>query len=104
MALIDERRAQMFPTLTAAQMETARRFASGAPVRFAPGETVYDVGQHNVPSWFVLEGSIEVVQRDGIGREAPLATETAGQFSGEINQLRGQPTLAAAHAGADGCF
>jgi thioredoxin reductase (NADPH) len=104
MALIDERRAQMFPTLTAAQLDTARRFASGEAQRFAPGELIYDVGQVAVPSWFVLEGSIDVVRRDGLGREAPIGTETAGQFSGEINQLRGQPTLAAARAGPDGCL
>jgi len=104
MALIDERRAQMFPTLTAAQMDVARRFASSEPHRFAPGELIYDVGQVAAPAWFILEGSIEVVRRDGLGREAPIVTETAGQFSGEVNQLRGQPTLAAAHAGPDGCL
>jgi thioredoxin reductase (NADPH) len=104
MAVIEERRAQMFPTLTAAQLDLARRFASGAPRRFAPGEIVYDVGQVAVPAWFILEGSIEVARRDGLGREAPIATETEGQFSGEINQLRGQPTLAVARAGADGCL
>ena len=35
---------------------------------------------------------------------AGIASETAGQFSGEINQLRGQPTLAAARAGRDGAY
>jgi thioredoxin reductase (NADPH) len=103
MALIDERRAQMFPTLTAAQMDIARGFASGEARRFAPGETIYDVGQTAVPAWFILDGSIEVSGRDGLGREASIATETAGQFSGEINQLRGQATLAAARAGPEGC-
>src|SRR3954470_23565639 len=104
MALIDERRAQMFPTLTAAQMDVARRFASSEPHHFGPGELIYDVGQVAAPAWFILEGSIDVVRRDGLGREAPIVTETAGQFSGEVNQLRGQPTLAAAHAGPDGCL
>jgi len=36
MALIDERRAQMFPTLTAAQMDVARRFAKQGYLALAP--------------------------------------------------------------------
>src|ERR1051326_3479708 len=104
MAVIDERRAQMFPVLSAAQIDVAHRFASGEAQRFAPGETIYEVGQTNVPSWMVLEGSIEVVRRDGLGREAAIASETAGMFSGELNQLRGRPALAAGKAGRDGCY
>jgi thioredoxin reductase (NADPH) len=33
----------------------------------------------------------------------PLTTLGAGQFSGEINQLAGRPSIAAARAGAEGC-
>jgi hypothetical protein len=40
MSLIDTRRNQMFPVLSALQIETARRFASGAAQRFAPGEVI----------------------------------------------------------------
>ena len=36
MSLIETRRHQMFPVLDAAQIETARRFASGAARDFAP--------------------------------------------------------------------
>src|ERR1700749_1583940 len=104
MALIDDRRAQMFPTLTAAQVDVARHFASGEARRFAAGETIYDVGQVAVPSQLVLEGSIEILQRDGLGHESLLVTLDEGQFSGEINQLHGRATLAAARAGADGCL
>ncbi|HEX4181402.1 MAG TPA: FAD-dependent oxidoreductase [Caulobacteraceae bacterium] len=102
MAVIDTRREQMFPVLSAAQIEVARRFASDAPRRFGPGEQVFDVGQRNVPSWLVLEGSIEVVRRDGPSLEAAITTETAGQFSGEVSQLAGRPALAAGRAGPDG--
>jgi thioredoxin reductase (NADPH) len=104
LALIDTRREQMFPTLTAAQVEIARQFASGEPRRFASGETMYAVGEAASFFWLVLVGQIDVVRRDGLGREAPIASEMPGQFSGELNQLSGRPALAEGKAGAEGCL
>jgi len=103
MATLATRAPQMFPVLAAAQVETARRFASGPERRFAPREVVYAIGQEEVPAWLVLEGTIEVVRRDGLSDEAPITTHTAGQFTGEVNQLAGRPSIAAGTAGASGC-
>jgi thioredoxin reductase (NADPH) len=102
LALIDTRRNQMFPNLTPGQIELARRFASGEPRVFAPGEVVFDIGQKNVPVWLVLEGAIDVVRRDARGEDLPITAETPGQFSGEVAQLSGRPTLAAGRASAAG--
>ena len=66
MSLVDSRRHQMFPVLDGAQIETAKRFASGEPRHFAPGEVVFDVGERAAPAWLVLEGSIEVTGGDGL--------------------------------------
>ncbi len=101
---IFDRASQMFPALTAAQVETARRFASGEPRRFAPGEAVYAIGEREVPTWLVLEGSFEIVRRDGPDSEALFTTYAPGQFTGEISQLAGSPSLAAARAGEHGCL
>jgi thioredoxin reductase (NADPH) len=103
MSTLGTREQQMFPELDAVQVETARRFASGPECRFAPGESVYAIGEQGAPSWLVLEGSISVVRRDGLSHEAPITTHGAGQFSGEVNQLAGRPSIAAGHAGPDGC-
>ena len=103
MSLIGTRSHQLFPILDTAQVETAKRFASGPATDFAPGEIVFDVGQRDVPMWLVLKGSIDVVRRDGLRHEAPVVTHGVGQFSGEISQLAGQETLAAAQAGKEGC-
>lgn len=103
MSLIDERRAQMFPVLTPVQMEVVRRFASGEPQVFAPGEAMFEVGQNNALIWFVLKGSIKASRRDGLGRGGLIAYEMQGQFSGEVNQLSGRAPLADGHAGPDGC-
>ncbi len=89
--------------LSKEQIETAKRFASGPPQTFAPGEIVFDIGQRLVPAWIVLEGSIEVMRRDGLDRESAITIHHEGQFSGEVSQLAGRETLALGRAGADGC-
>jgi thioredoxin reductase (NADPH) len=103
MSITDTREHQVFPVLSRPQIETARRFASGPAVSFAPGETLYAIGDHGAPAWLVLSGSIEVTRRDGLSHEAPITTHRVGQFSGEVNQLAGRPSIAAGRAGADGC-
>jgi thioredoxin reductase (NADPH) len=100
---LDSRREQMFPTLTAAQIEVARRFSAGEPRRFEAGETMFALGERNVPSWLVLEGWIDVVRRDGLGHESHIVSHDPGQISGEINQLGGRATLAEGRAGEKGC-
>jgi thioredoxin reductase (NADPH) len=103
MSLVDTRRAQMFPELTQAQIDAARRFASGGPRRFAPGEMAFAAGDRNAPAWLVLDGSIEVVRRDGLGHESAISTLGAGQFTGEVGVLGGRAAIAAGRAGPQGC-
>src|SRR4051794_7990453 len=93
-SIIETRHHQMFPVLDAAQVETAKRFASGPERQFAPGEIVFDIDERQPPSWLVLKGSIEVVRRDGLRGEVPITEHHAGQFSGEVNQLAGRAYLA----------
>ena len=45
MSLIETRHHQMFPVFDRAQIETAKRFASGPARNFAPGEVVFEVGE-----------------------------------------------------------
>ena len=103
MTLIETRGHQMFPVLDAAQIETAKRFASSAARHFAPGELLYEVGSRHPPSWLVLAGAIDVVSRDGLHHEAAITRLGIGQFSGEVNQLAGRGTLTAGRAGPQGC-
>jgi thioredoxin reductase (NADPH) len=102
MSILGTRDYQMFPVLDAAQVAIARRFASGAVRRFEPGAEVYAIGEIDAPSWLVLDGVIEVMRRDGLSHEAPVTTHGRGQFTGEVNQLAGRPSIAAGRAGPDG--
>ncbi|MGO9944698.1 MAG: FAD-dependent oxidoreductase [Rhodoblastus sp.] len=103
MSTLGAREHQMFPVLNATQITTARRFASGPERRFAPGESVFAIGEQGTPSWLVLDGAIDVLRRDGLSQEAVITTLGPGQFTGEVNQLAGRPSLAAGRAGPEGC-
>lgn len=104
MSLIEGRGHQMFPVLGAEQIATFRRFASGPARQFRPNEPMFDVGDHDAPVWMILDGAIDVVRRDGLGRENPITVHGSGQFTGEISQLAGRGSLAAGKAGAEGCL
>ena len=103
MSLIESRREQVFPVLDAAQMQSAKRFASGPPRSFVPGEAIFHMGERNAPAWLVLNGAIAITRRDGLNREAQIVSMGPGQFTGEMSKLSGRGTLAAGHAGPEGC-
>jgi thioredoxin reductase (NADPH) len=99
-----ERDYQRFPVLNIHQIEVAKRFASSKTRCFEPGETVFAISDRDVPAWLVLEGAMETFRHQGLAGEAPITTHRAGQFSGEVTQLSGRPSLAGARAGPDGCM
>jgi thioredoxin reductase (NADPH) len=101
--LLEDRKAQIFPTLTPQQVKFALRFASGPARRFQAGETVFRVGDRNAGVWLIIEGGIIATRRDGLGREQLFASCGPGQFSGEVSDLGGQASLAAACASPEGC-
>lgn len=102
--LLEDRIAQIVPTLTFAQIQFAVRFASGPKRVFAPNEKLLDVGDRNTIVWLVVEGSIVASRRDGLGRGGLFATGGPGQFSGEVSDLAGHASLAMVCAGPEGCI
>ncbi|PZO90043.1 MAG: thioredoxin reductase [Sphingomonas sanxanigenens] len=103
MNTLQTRHHQMFPVLSAAQIEAARVFASGPAQSFAPDETVYAIGDRGAPAWLVLNGALTTFRRDGLSHESVISTVGPGQFTGEVNQLAGRAAIATSRAGPDGC-
>ena len=103
MSIIDTRRDQVFPVLNAVQIAAARRFAVGEPRRYEAGQTLFAVGERNAPAFLVLGGRIDVLRRDGAGRETTITSHGPGQISGETSQLGSGASLAEGRAGPDGC-
>jgi thioredoxin reductase (NADPH) len=98
--LIDTRGAQMFPTLTSAEVKRLKRF--GTPRHFRAGEPLARAGETGHGLVLILAGEVEISQRVKGGARAPIVVHKAGSFMGELAQLSGRPSLVDAEALSDG--
>jgi thioredoxin reductase (NADPH) len=95
-----ERRDQMFPRLTPAQIN--RISDVGERRRIRAGEVLFEFGEQNTRFFLILEGTIEIVL-PGAGREEERVTvHGPGEFTGEINMLSARRALVRARAVGDG--
>jgi len=88
---IAARAAQMFPTLSPAEIERLQRF--GELRDYAPGEALARVGEAGHGLTVILSGDVEVIGRDGTGEARAITTHRTGGFLGELAQLSGRPAL-----------
>jgi thioredoxin reductase (NADPH) len=100
--IIAERGAQMFPTLSAAELDRLKRF--GTPMHFAAGEALQRTGEAGHGLMLILSGEVEVSQRAPGHDPLHIVTYQAGSFMGELAQLSGRPVLvdAVALTGVEG--
>jgi len=96
--IIATRGAQMFPTLTDAEIARLRRF--GTPHHYRKGEMLARPGERGHGLTLILSGEVEVRQRQG-GAPSPIVTHGKGSFMGELAQLSGRPSLVEAEALSD---
>src|SRR3989440_11513154 len=94
-----ERRDQMFPKLTQAQI--ARISAVGERRSVRSGEVLFELGEQNTRFFVVIEGAVEIV-RPVDGREEQITVHGPGEFTGEINMLPARRTLVRGRALGDG--
>ena len=87
---VAERRAQMFPALTAAQL--ARLMKVGHRQPFERGAIAIEQGQETPDFLVVLSGALEIVQ-PADGKEVPITVHHPGEFTGEANMLSGRRSL-----------
>jgi len=85
------RRHQMFPELTADEIDRLRRF--GVAHRWTPGEWLFRTGETGPGMFVLLEGSVKIFQRDGLGREKHVSEHHRGAFLAEVGQLSGGRAL-----------
>jgi thioredoxin reductase (NADPH) len=98
-SIIETRRAQMFPKLTAAQM--ARVEAFGKRTRVKAGEVLAQFGEREGRIFVVISGSVEIL-RVGLSAEERVTLHEAGEFTGEMSTLRGARSLVRARVFEDG--
>lgn len=96
---IAARREQAFPVFTEAEIARMVRF--GERRQYRRGERLYATGERLPGMLVVLDGSLTITQRDGLGHAVPMARHVRGQFSGEVATLSGGVALVDAHADND---
>jgi thioredoxin reductase (NADPH) len=84
------RRHQIFPVLTEPELTRLHRF--GQIGHWADGELLYSTGQSNTGMMVILSGHV-VVSLTERGQEVAMVEIGAGQFTAEISQLSGRPSL-----------
>ena len=94
-----DRREQMFPQLTPAQI--ARISGVGKRRGIRAGEVLFDLGEQHTSFFLVIEGAVEIV-RPLDGREERITVHGPGEFTGEINMLSARRNLVRARAVGDG--
>ena len=85
-----ESHAQVFPTLTEAQINRVRTFASLRQVN--RGDVLFSADGSDVPFFILLSGSMEIVQPDMNG-ERLVASHGPGEFTGEMTMITGHRSL-----------
>jgi thioredoxin reductase (NADPH) len=96
---IASRLPQMFPALADAEISRMRRF--GSLRHYPEGSRLYAAGDRTPGMFVVLEGTVTISQRDGLGHVAPIVRQGRGQFLAEIAQLSGGTELVDARADRD---
>jgi thioredoxin reductase (NADPH) len=95
------RRDQMFPRLTDAQLARVATF--GQPRDVKSGEILFEPGDQNSAFFVVLSGAIDISRphEDGAPDDR-IATMGPGEFTGEINMLSARRNLVRARVTQDG--
>ena len=81
---------QLFPKLTSEQI--ARIAAHGHRRPTEDGEVLVEAGDPNVPCFVVINGQLDIVQREG-NDEHLVVSHGPGQFTGEANMISGRRAL-----------
>ena len=97
--LYSDRREQMFPKLTPAQL--GRICGIGERRQMRAGEVLFELGERNTSFFVVVEGAIEIV-RPVEGAEHRIVVHGPGEFTGEINMLSARRALVRGRALEDG--
>ena len=91
MATADSRREQMFPKLTAQEIDRISRF--GTIQRYTKGTLLLKTGEVSPGMFVLISGSVAVCWRDGLGHVQPIVEQGPGEFLAEVSQLSGRPSL-----------
>jgi thioredoxin reductase (NADPH) len=89
------RRAELFPKLSDAQLARVARFAT--TVELDEGALLFDEGDYGIPFFVILEGAVAIVHPNGSAEEL-ITVHEPRDFTGEISMVAARRTLTRARA------
>src|SRR5262245_51034882 len=89
--VLTTRRHQMYPRLDESEIERVRRF--GELQSYGPGKYLTSIGVPTRGMFVILEGTVTVIQRDGLGNSTPIVEFGRGEFVAEFGTMSGKPSL-----------
>ncbi|GGY84502.1 FAD-dependent oxidoreductase [Pseudoduganella plicata] len=98
-ATIESRRHQIFPRLTEQEVRRLHRF--GSVRTYHNGVRILEAGHTTFGMVVVLSGRIAINRYDGLGNSAFITEHGPGEFTAEVSQLAGRPSLVNATAVGD---
>jgi thioredoxin reductase (NADPH) len=97
--LTETRAAQMFPKLTAVEIDRLRRF--GHEAQYKKGDVVWRAGDETLGLYVILKGRVRVAPHEAHRSTETIVTHEPGSFMGELANLSGRPALTDAVAESD---
>ena len=85
------RRHQMYPQITEADIERMMHF--GARQTYESGVHLESTGVRTPGMFLILNGTVAIIQRDGLGNTRPIVQFGRGDFVAELGAMSGKPSL-----------
>src|SRR6266436_10022109 len=89
-----------FPTLDDAQVSEFERCTNATKKLYRDGQTLISMGDRDFKFFIVKSGEVEIVDHSG-DEPKTIVVHHKGQFTGEVSQLLGLPSIASAVAHGD---
>jgi thioredoxin reductase (NADPH) len=90
---------QVSPVLNEHEIKRIQRF--GTPRTYPRGVRILEAGHTTFGLIVTLTGTIEIARYDGLGNSSHMTEHGPGEFTGEVSQLAGRPSLINAFARTD---
>jgi thioredoxin reductase (NADPH) len=81
-----------FPTLNESQMDALGRCPLTALKKYRDGEKLFEAGARDFKFFIVKSGTVEVLDESG-DTPKTIAVHGPGEFTGDVSQLTGSPSL-----------
>lgn len=81
----------MFPILTEDEIARMRRF--GCAVSYGRGARLIAAGEPSPGMFLMLDGTVAINERDGMGNVRPVVRLSRGGFIGEVGSMASKPSL-----------